>query len=103
MAVGPIPNIAAMPVKVASATPADLPSTRAVAFYPQQEESSYTPSGQGEGQQGPDHEETAQQEAGEEEFTQTQSFSSETIEIKTQVPSDFQDDLPAEGTISLFA
>jgi hypothetical protein len=103
MGIGPIPNIVALPVKVPSATPADLPSTRAVEFYPKQEDSSYTPSQQEADEQDPGQQETAQQEADGQSLMEAQVFSTEVIENKNQIPDDFPDDPPAESTISLFA
>lgn len=104
MEIGPIPNIPAMPAKVSSATPADLPSTRAVSFYPQQEDASYTPSDQDQqDQQEANQQETAQQGLDEQDFMQLQNFSLEIIETKKIVSSGSPDDPPIESTISLFA
>ena len=107
MEIGPIPSIAALSVKVPSATPADLPSTRAVAFYPQQEDSSYTPSSQGQdqdqNQSQQEQSEPDQQQAGEQNFMQVQNFIPEVIETKEINQNDSPDDPPAESTISFFA
>jgi hypothetical protein len=96
MEIGPIPSIASIPVKVSPAAPADLPSTRAVAFYPKQEDSSYTPSQQ-------EQSEPDQQEAGEQNLMKPESFASEVIESKDSESGNLPDDSPAESTISLFA
>lgn len=96
MEIGPIPSIAATPAKVPSAAPADLPSTRAVAFHLHQEDSSYTPSRQEQSEPG-------QQENGEENLMQSQSFSAETIETKDSELNNLSDDPPCESTINLFA
>lgn len=107
MEIGPIPSIVAIPVKVSPSVLPDLPSTRAVAFYPQQEDSSYTPSGQGQHQdQSQDQQaqsEPDQQETGEQNLMQTQSFTPKVIETKDITPEGVPGDPPAESTISLFA
>ncbi len=101
MEIGPIPNIPAMPAKVPSATPADLPSTRAVEFYPQQEDSSYTPSQQGE--QEAEQQETAQQNTEQQNLMQPQSFLPEPVENSASTSTTSSDDPPAESTVSFFA